>query len=126
MKLTDKISNYMAVNHIKTLADFARRAKLPYTTINNLFCKDNNNTKIDTLIKLKNAMQLTLDELADDNIDIDFEKIKNKNYINGKIDVADNTVISIGRGGERAIYTITDSDAVIVDNLLERLGKKHE
>lgn len=126
MKLTDKITNFMSVNHIKTLADFARLAKLPYTTINSLFCNENANTKIDTLIKLKTAMQITLDELVDDNTDIDFEKIKNKKYIDGKIDVADNTVISIGRGGARSIYTITDNDATIVNNLLERLGKKHE
>ena len=44
----------------------------------------------------------------------------------GLLKKRDNTVISIGRGGKRSIYTIADSDALIVDNLLERLGKKNE
>lgn len=35
-----------------------------------------------------------------------------------------NLVVSIGRGGKRTIYNISDEDAAIVDNLLERLGKK--
>lgn len=125
MKLTDKIKDFMDSYQIKSIAEFARLANLPYTTVNNLFCKDNN-AKVDTLIKLKNAMQITLDELVDNNIDVDFEKKKNKKYINGDIDVSDNTVISIGRDGKRTIYTISDSDATLVDHLLERLGKKHE
>lgn len=124
MKLTDKITNFMLVNHIKTVADFARLSNLPYTTINNLFCKDNTNTKIDTLIKLKNAMQITLDELTDDSINIDFEKIKNKKYIDGKIDVEENTVISIGRGGKRNVYSIDNEDVQLVDEFLNRLSKK--
>lgn len=126
MKLTDKITNYMACNNIKTLADFARLANLPYMTIKNLFIKDNINIKVETLTKLKNALNITLDELVDDNINVDFESIKNKKYINGKIDVPENTVISIGRGGKRSIYSIDPKDASIVDNLLERLSKKHE
>lgn len=126
MKLTDKITKYMECNRIKTLADFARAADLPYTTVKNIYVKDNINIKVETLTKLKAAMQITLDELVDDNIDVDFEAIKNKKYIDGNIDVPENTVVSIGRGGKRSVYTITDNDAIIVDNLLNRLGKKHE
>ena len=126
MKLTDKITNFMAVNQIRSLAEFARLAKLPYMTVNNLFVKDYNNTKIETLIKLKDAMGVSLDDLVDDDVNINFEAIKNIGYIKGSIDVADNTVISIGRGGKRSIYTITDDDAAIVDTLLNRLGKKNE
>ncbi len=126
MKLTDKITNFMTVNQIRSLAEFARLARLPYMTVNNLFVKDYNNTKIETLIKLKNAMGISLDDLVDDNVDINFEVIKNIDYIKGNIDIADNTVISIGRGGKRLIYTITDEDAAIVNTLLERLNKKNE
>lgn len=126
MRLTDKITKYMECNNIKTLADFARAADLPYMTVKNLFVKDNINIKVETLTKLKAAMQITLDKLVDDSIDVDFEAIKNKKYIDGKVDVPENTVISIGRGGKRLIYAISDNDAAIVDNLLERLGKKHE
>ncbi len=124
MKLTDKITNFMAVNHIKTLADFARQVDLPYTTIDNI--KKSSNITAATLLKLKNFMGISADELLDDNLDINFEQLKNKKYINGDVDVPDNTVISIGRGGKRSVYTITDNDALIVDNLLERLGKKNE
>ena len=125
MKLTDKITNFMLVNHIKTLADFARQVDLPYSTVDSIFKKSSNITA-STLLKLKNLMVISADELLDDNIDVNFEQLKNKKYINGDVDVPDNTVISIGRGGKRSIYTIADSDALIVDNLLERLGKKNE
>lgn len=126
MKLTDKITKYMESNRIKSLADFARAANLPYTTVKNIFVKDNINIKVETLTKLKNVMQISLDALVDDNIDIDFEAIKNKKYIAGEVDVPENVVISIGRGGKRSIYTIDEKDAAVVDNLLERLAKKNE
>ena len=58
MKLTDKITKYMESNRIKTLADFARAANLPYTTVKNIFVKDNINITVETLIKLKNVMQI--------------------------------------------------------------------
>lgn len=35
-----------------------------------------------------------------------------------------NTVISIGRGGERREYEISDEDAAIVDAFLEKMRKK--
>ena len=126
MKLPDKITKYMASNHIKTIADFARAADLPYTTVKNLFVKDNINVKVETLIKLKNTLKISLDDLVDNDVDIDFEAIKNKEYIDGKVNIPENTVISIGRGGKRSVYLISENDAAIVDNLLERLGKKNE
>lgn len=126
MKLTDKIKQYMAVNKIQSLAEFARSANLPYMTVSHLFEKDNNNTRIETLIKLKNTMGISLDELVDENIDIDFHQIKNADYIDGTVKVDDNTVISIGRGGKRSIYSIADQDAMLVDNFLERIAKKKD
>lgn len=51
MKLTDKITNFMLVNHIKTLADFARQVDLPYSTVDSIFKKSSNVTA-STLLKL--------------------------------------------------------------------------
>ena len=124
MTIYEKIKKYMEVNNMKALTDFSQFVDVPYTTIKNLETKSNTNIKRETLIKLKNAMGITLDELADDNIDIDFENEKNKNYINGKTDVVENTVISIGRGGKRSVYTLNDSDIKLVNDFLCRLSKK--
>lgn len=125
MTISEKISLYMKTNNIKTLTEFASIAHLPYTTLKNLFIATANPSR-DTLVKLKNAMGITLDELADDNCIVDFEYKKNQEYLKGNVKIPNNTIISIGRGGKRSIYTINDNDAQLIDNLLNRLGQKND
>ncbi|MBQ7977696.1 MAG: hypothetical protein IJ301_03835 [Clostridia bacterium] len=124
MTIADKIKQYMEVNNIKSVAEFATMSKLPYMTVKNIIDDNNNNIRRDTLLKLKDTMQITLDELADNNIDVNFQNKKNNDYINNKINVADNTVIFIGRGGNRSIYEISETDAQLVDDFLKRVSVK--
>lgn len=124
MTIADKIKQYMEVNNIKSVAEFATMSKLPYMTVKNIIDDNNNNIRRDTLLKLKDTMQITLDELADNNIDVNFQNKKNNDYINNKINVADNTVIFIGRGGNRSIYEISETDTQLVDDFLKRVSVK--
>ena len=87
MTIADKIKQYMEVNNIKSVAEFATMSKLPYMTVKNIIDDNNNNIRRDTLLKLKDTMQITLDELADNNIDVNFQNKKNNDYINNKINV---------------------------------------
>lgn len=123
MTLIEKIKGFMKTNNLN-VSDFVKLVGVPYTTTNSLFTCDCANPKKDTLIKLKNAMGLTLDELADDSVVVDFENIKNKKIINGDVDVAENTVIAIGRGGKRSVYNLDEADIKLVDLFLNRLNTK--
>lgn len=119
MKLTEKIDAYMSANKIKSLAQFAELVGVPYMTIRNFYIKGYGNAKRETLVKIKNVMGLTLDELADDTIEIDFTN----RPMSAQNEFAANTVVTIGRGGERTTYVLNDEDAEFVDSFLKRFKK---
>lgn len=121
MKLTDKITEFMKVNNIKDYKAFSEFADVPYTTIKSFYDKGYSNAKRETLVKLKKAMNLTLDEIADDNIDIDFNiKAKTKS---GEL-LMPNTVIAIGNGGKKIKYEIPPEKMELANQLLSELSKK--
>lgn len=72
----------------------------------------------DTLTLKKLAVALDIDIkylLGDDNTENSIDEISNKT----------NTVVSIGRGGERVVYEISDEDAAIVNAFIEKMAKKN-
>ena len=66
MAIIDKLSAFMQ-KHNYTKADVAKLSGIPYTTIDGLFKKGDENTKLSTLKKLSAFMGCTLDELTAEN-----------------------------------------------------------
>ncbi len=123
MKLTDKITEFMKVNNIKDYKAFSEFADVPYTTIKSFYDKGYANAKRETLVKLKKAMNLTLDEIADDNIDVDF-KVKVKVNTKSNEILTPNTIIAIGNGGKKIKYEIPPEKMELANQLLSELSKK--
>ena len=68
-------------------------------------------------------MNLTLDEIADDNIDVDF-KVKVKVNTKSNEILTPNTVIAIGNGGKKIKYEIPPEKMELANQLLSELSKK--
>ena len=63
MSITEKLDKFMNENNYKK-ADVARLSGVPYTTIDGLYKKGDENTKLSTLRKLANYIGCTIDELT--------------------------------------------------------------
>ena len=68
MKLTDKLDLLMRERGINK-KDLSRQSGIPYTTIINFYEKGTDNVKLSTLLKLSRYLGVTLDYIADDNIE---------------------------------------------------------
>lgn len=64
MSVVERLSEYME-KHGYNKAEIARLSGIPYTTIDGLFKKGDENTKLSTLKKLAKLIGCTLDELTD-------------------------------------------------------------
>ena len=64
MSVVERLTYYMH-EHGYSKADIARLSGIPYTTIDGLFKKGDENTKLTTLKKLAKLIGCTLDELVD-------------------------------------------------------------
>lgn len=68
MSISSKLEQYMK-QHNYTKADIARLANLPYTTVDGIFKKSDDNTKLSTLKKLQLCMGCSLDEIINESYD---------------------------------------------------------
>lgn len=75
MSVVERLNKYME-EHGYNKAEIARLSGIPYTTIDGLFKKGDENTKLSTLKKLAKLIGCTLDELTDSTT------IKNSYYTN--------------------------------------------
>ena len=66
MSITEKLDKFKQENNYNK-ADVARLSGIPYTTIDGLYKKGGENTKLSTLRKLANFIGCTIDELTDNN-----------------------------------------------------------
>lgn len=64
MSVVERLTQYMN-EHGYNKAEIARLSGIPYTTIDGLFKKGDENTKLSTLKKLAKLIGCTLDELTD-------------------------------------------------------------
>ena len=64
MSVVERLTLYMN-EHSYSKADIARLSGIPYTTIDGLFKKGDENTKLSTLKKLAKLIGCTLDELVE-------------------------------------------------------------
>ncbi len=65
MSMVEKLEKAMKEKGL-SVADLARGAQLPYTTVDGIWKKGSENTKRSTLVKLARFLNLSLDYLADD------------------------------------------------------------
>ena len=72
MSLTDKLDFLMREKNINK-AELARESGIPYTTIDGFYKKGSENAKLSTLKKLCSYFNCSLDYLADDTVDTEFE-----------------------------------------------------
>ena len=63
MPVSDFLKEYM-LKHGYTKADISRMSNIPYTTIDGLFKKGDENTKLSTLKKLAELIGCTIDDMA--------------------------------------------------------------
>ena len=63
MPVSDFLKEYMS-KHGYTKADISRMSNIPYTTIDGLFKKGDENTKLSTLKKLAILIGCTIDDMA--------------------------------------------------------------
>lgn len=112
-----------------SLREFANKCGISHTHLDSLekgyapHTGKKINVTIDVLNKLSNALNvdvqyLSLLSLNQTPEDADF-KLDDSNLFN-----QDKTVISIGRGGERKVYEISDEDAALVNAFIEKMAKK--
>ena len=123
MIMTQKIDDFIKHKGLKGRREFAVLCGIPYTTIMSFYDEQRGygNVRRETLNKMKFVMGITLDELADDKVDIDFATYKAGNSF-----VDDLYTATIGRndGDDNVAYSIKKQDAVIVSAYLEKVGTK--
>jgi len=73
MLMTDKIDAFIKHKGLKGRREFAELCGIPYPTVTSFFSHGYGNAGRETLNKMKIVMGLSLDELADDKIDVDFD-----------------------------------------------------
>lgn len=90
----------------------AQMLNIKQTTISNW---ENNRTQIDqeSIMALADFFDVSIDYLLGR---------KNPEFFSAGF--RDNTVVSIGRGGEKRIYEIDEQDAEFVDTFLKKVAKK--
>lgn len=71
MSVVERLEQYMNENGYKK-TDVARMSGIPYTTIDGLFKKGDENTKLSTLKKLAKLIGCSLDELTGSNVDYSY------------------------------------------------------
>lgn len=64
MSITDKLDVFMRANGYNK-ADLSRLSGIPYTTIDGLYKKGDENTKLSTLRRLAKVLNCSIDELTD-------------------------------------------------------------
>lgn len=92
----------------------ANLSKIPRTTIYSALSNEENckKTKLETMRPIAEALGTTLDYIISGDEGQTLQE-----------DFSPNTIISIGRNGQRTIYEISDEDAELVDAFLKKLKK---
>ncbi len=111
MSFKDKVDSFMRKNNILNLKQFALQANIPYTTLRDVYDKqDMSNFRISTISKLSAYMNCSIEYLLSDN-----EKVMNENKLELKVDEK-----RIGENMDNK--TITDKE--LIQKVIEYLYKK--
>ena len=67
MTIENKLKEYI-LSHYKSIREFTNTINMPYSTMDNIFRRGIKNTSVHTIIKIGNALNISVDELANDRI----------------------------------------------------------
>lgn len=68
MTLTEKLDLLMKEKGIDNISELSKLSNIPYMTIRNFYIKGTDNIKLSTLKQLANFFDVSLDYIADDNV----------------------------------------------------------
>ena len=124
--MTDKIDAFIKHKGLKGRREFAELCGIPYPTVVSFFSNGYGNAGRETLNKMKIVMGLTLDELADDNIDIDFATRNDKEQTPPPLLANGNVEVCIARDGQYTNYALCEEDVAMVTAFLRKNDLKGE
>lgn len=111
-KFRKYINNYLEINNI-SFREFAKTCNVPNSTLQSIFDSGIEKAGVNTINKVCRILNITIEDLFNNTITDNLSCSNNR------------TVVSIGRGGERAVYEISDDDAAIVNAFIEKMAKKN-
>ncbi len=118
MSVVERLEQYMNENGYKK-TDVARMSGIPYTTIDGLFKKGDENTKLSTLKKLAKLIGCSLDELTGS--DNDYGYYKNPETAALAQQIHDNPDLRILMDASK---DLAPEDVKFVADLVSRMKKK--
>ena len=118
MSVVERLEQYMNENGYKK-TDVARMSGIPYTTIDGLFKKGDENTKLSTLKKLAKLIGCSLDELTGSNNDYGY--YSNPETAALAQQIHDNPDLRILMDASK---DLAPEDVKFVANLVSRMKKK--
>ena len=74
MDLIKKLNFLMEENNIKNVAQLSQKTQIPYTTLKSIFAGNVNDIRLSTSKKICNFFNITLDELLDDNVSVNYHR----------------------------------------------------
>lgn len=109
------------LSQYKSCREFCLEHNIPTSTLASIFKRGINRASVDVIINICNALNIDVNALCDGVIEYK-QNYPVENYIPAD-NLQDNLIVSIGRGGKRTIYKISDADAELVDAFLKKLKK---
>lgn len=123
MNLTDKL-DYLMQERKMNKRNLSLETGIPYTTIDAFYKKGTENIKLSTLKRLSDYFGITLDEIADDSIDIT-NKNSNQYYIDKN--ASDYAEVLKNNTGMRQLFDaamdVSEDDLKIAVEMIRRMRK---
>ena len=109
------------LSQYKSCREFCLAHNIPTSTLASIFKRGINRASVDVVINICSALNINVNALCDGKIEFE-KKYPIEDYLPDNT-IDENLVVSIGRGGKRTIYKISDADATIVDAFLNKFKK---
>lgn len=109
------------LSQYKSCREFCLTHNIPTSTLASIFKRGINRASVDVILNICNALNIDVNALCDNKIEFQ-KKYPIEDYL-PDTKIGENFIVSIGRGGKRTVYKISDDDAAIVDAFLNRFKK---
>lgn len=109
------------LSQYKSCREFCMTHDIPTSTLASIFKRGINRASVDVILNICSALNVDVNALCDGRIEFQ-KKYPVEDYL-PETRFDENYVVSIGRGGKRTIYKISDEDSAIVDAFLNKFKK---
>lgn len=109
------------LSQYKSCREFCLAHNIPTSTLASIFKRGINRASVDIIINICDALNINVNALCDGKIEFQ-KKYPIEDFLPDTM-INENLIVSIGRGGKRTIYKISDEDAAIVDAFLKKFQK---